>query len=68
MSESVSVIVYQAVNRVNGKRYIGITRKTLKERILKHKWSANRDSQTKFAEGNSQAWSRIFCFFCNYDL
>lgn len=41
-----AAIVYQATNRVNGKRYIGITTKTLAKRMMGH-YCKSRQSPTK---------------------
>ena len=42
-------IVYMAVNLLNGKKYIGITRSTLEERRRRHFGDARRGLRTKFA-------------------
>jgi len=41
-------IVYKATNVVNGKFYIGVTKKTLKERIYGHFWAAANKSKMIF--------------------
>lgn len=42
-------IVYMAVNRINGKRYIGVTSKTLEQRCYGHFWAAKNGSKMVFA-------------------
>lgn len=37
-------VVYQAVNSVDGKRYIGVTKRGLRDRVIRHKSSANTGS------------------------
>ena len=44
------MIIYRAINRINGKSYIGLTRLTLEERKQKHYWnSCNPNKNNKQA-------------------
>lgn len=42
------IVVYQAVNLINGKRYIGATEKGLRQRRMKHLANASRGQPGKF--------------------
>lgn len=42
MARPARVIVYMATNRVNGKRYVGVTRQTLATRVSQHKYCSLR--------------------------
>ena len=42
-------LVYMVINRINGKRYIGVTRKTLEQRRYSHFWAARNGSKLVFA-------------------
>ena len=45
---NVAAVVYQAVNLLNGKKYIGITKKSVSQRQYQHSWFAKKGIKTTF--------------------
>jgi len=41
------MIIYRAINKINGKSYIGLTRLTLEDRKQKHFWNSNNPNKNK---------------------
>lgn len=60
------MIIYKATNKINGKIYIGQTRKTLKQRIKSHLWDADNKSGFHFHNAirkygiDNFTWETIF--------
>lgn len=66
------MIIYCAENKINGKKYVGKTSKSLDERIYHHFWRANYGSQTYFHNAlrkygkKNFVWKKIAgCSECN---
>ena len=53
-------ILYMATNTINGKRYIGVTSRSLKERILQHKLKPKNRRQTVLSRAaDKYGWENI---------
>lgn len=57
-------VVYQAVNRINGKRYVGVTSRSLKQRIGEHHYEARcgRGRCIRFHRAIAKYGASAFCF------
>lgn len=62
-------IVYIATNRLNGKRYIGITDKSLVERMARHFSQSKGNRKARFAAAIRKYGARVFdwCEICRTD-
>lgn len=54
------IVVYEATNRTNGKRYVGITRRTAEARFARHVYDATRSSKTHFHKAIAKYGSENF--------
>jgi group I intron endonuclease len=55
-------IIYIATNKINGKKYIGKTARTLNERLRGHKCDANKGVRLPFCRAIKKYGTEGFCF------
>jgi len=58
-----TVIIYMAINIVNGKKYIGITKQTLKQRVSIHLSNARCGKGSRFSRAIRKHGEDSFLFF-----